>query len=202
MTVVRPEVWRPQREAYLGRVADWAADRTARAARGHKHPVYDFLFEYYSLRPAHLLRWTPGFGVALAGATRAEVPWPEFRLSETGLSLRAGAFPGRRLSYLKWAAEYLRAVLAREPSFACLGLHEWAMVYRDPNVRHPYVPLRLSRAETDAAVEAIRAAAAAESAGIRATAAAVAELDCYAALAQVASERRYTRPRFSADQYE
>ncbi|MFM8270815.1 MAG: 3-methyladenine DNA glycosylase [Gemmata sp.] len=153
MTVVRPEVWRPQREAYLGRVAPWAADRTARAARGHKHPVYDFLFEYYSLRPAHLLRWTPGFGVALAGATRADVPWPEFRLSETGLSLRAGAFPGRRLSYLKWAAEYLRAVLAREPSFACLGLHEWAMVYRDPNVRHLYVPLRLGRAGTDAVVE-------------------------------------------------
>jgi hypothetical protein len=27
------------------------------------------------------------------------------------------------------------------------------MVYRDPAVRHPYVPLRLSRAETDAVVE-------------------------------------------------
>jgi hypothetical protein len=41
----------------------------------------------------------------------------------------------------------------REPSFACFGLHEWAMVYRDPNVRHPYVPLWLSREETDAVVE-------------------------------------------------
>ena len=34
-----------------------------------------------------------------------------------------------------------------------MGLHEWAMVFRDPNVRHPYVPIRLSRAETDAVVE-------------------------------------------------
>jgi hypothetical protein len=35
-----------------------------------------------------------------------------------------------------------------------MGLHEWAMVYRDPCVRHPQAPLRLSRAETDAVVDA------------------------------------------------
>src|SRR5262249_33862871 len=40
-----------------------------------------------------------------------------------------------------------------EASFACGGLHEWAMVYRDPSVRHPYVPFRLSREETDAVVD-------------------------------------------------
>jgi hypothetical protein len=34
-----------------------------------------------------------------------------------------------------------------------LGLHEWAMVFRNPNVRHRYVPFRLSRAETDAVVK-------------------------------------------------
>lgn len=122
-------------------------------ARGQKHPVYDFLFEYYSFRPAHLLRWTPGFDVSLDGATRGEVAWSEFVTTDGGLVLPAGAFPEHRLSYLRWGVDYLSAVAAREPSFACLGLHEWAMVYRDPNVRHPYVPLRLSRAETDAVVD-------------------------------------------------
>jgi hypothetical protein len=34
-----------------------------------------------------------------------------------------------------------------------MGLHEWAMVFRDPNVRHPYVPFRLLRDATDAVVE-------------------------------------------------
>lgn len=89
-----------------------------------------------------LLRWTPGFGVTLEGATREDIAWSEFVPTDNGLSLPAGAFPGRRVSYLRWAVDYLDAVLAREPSFACLGLHEWAMVYRDPAVRHPYVPLR------------------------------------------------------------
>ena len=43
----------------------------------------------------------------------------------------------------------------------------------------------------------LRAFAASQSARIKATAAAVAELDVTAALAQLAAERRYTRPRFS-----
>ncbi|HEY1191643.1 MAG TPA: 3-methyladenine DNA glycosylase [Gemmata sp.] len=145
--------WRADRAAYLARVGPWAEERTARMARGQKHPVYDFLFEYYSFRPAHLLRWTPGFGVPLDGATRADVPWAEFVATDSGLSLPAETFPARRVSYLGWAVEYLSAVLAREPSFGCFGLHEWAMVYRDPNVRHPHVPLRLSRAGTDAVVD-------------------------------------------------
>lgn len=45
----------------------------------------------------------------------------------------------------------------------------------------------------------IRAAAAAQAGRIRATASAVAELDFFAALAQVAVERHYVRPRFSED---
>jgi hypothetical protein len=145
--------WREAKTTYLARVRPWAEDRVRRAARREKHPVYDFLFEYYSFRPAHLLRWTPGFGVALEGATRDDIAWGEFVPCDGGLALPASAFPEHRVPYIRWAVEYLAAVLAREPSFACLGLHEWAMVYRDPNVRHPYVPLRLSRARIDAVVE-------------------------------------------------
>ena len=33
-----------------------------------KHPVHDFLFTYYSFRPAQLRRWSPGYGVVLADA--------------------------------------------------------------------------------------------------------------------------------------
>jgi hypothetical protein len=154
MRVVRRDEWEAERAAYLDRVRPWAEDRLRRTSRGEKHPVYDFLFEYYSFRPAHLLRWTPGVGVLLEGATRADVAWGEFEASDGGLSLSPAAFPAHRLGYLEWATRYLAAVAGRAPSFACAGLHEWAMVFRDPNVRHPYVPLRLGRDETDAAVEA------------------------------------------------
>ena len=37
-------------------------DHLARRQRGVKHPVHDFLFTYYSFRPAQLRRWSPGFG--------------------------------------------------------------------------------------------------------------------------------------------
>ncbi len=153
MTVLARAIWETEREEYLARVRPHTQERLDRMNRGEKHPVHDFLFEYYSFRPAHLLRWTPGFGVCLEGATRHDVSWGEFETRDAGLVLPAAAFPSHRVHYLQWAVQYLATLLHREPSFACSGLHEWAMVYRDSNVRHPYVPLRLSAEETDRVVE-------------------------------------------------
>jgi hypothetical protein len=147
--------WRDRRAAYLARVRPWADDRTRRSGRQQKHPVYDFLFEYYAYRPSYLLRWSPGVGVRLEGADEAAVDWRQgFRPCDGGMVLAAGSFPARRLDYLDWATNYLEVTGSREPQFGCFGLHEWAMVYREPEVRHRRVPLRLSRADTDAVVEA------------------------------------------------
>ena len=45
------------------------SSRTSHRRRsGVKHPVHDFLFTYYSQRPAALRRWHPGWGVALEDA--------------------------------------------------------------------------------------------------------------------------------------
>ncbi len=135
--------WRDQREQYLARVRPLAADRVARS--GRKHPVYDFLFEYYSYRAAHLLRWSPGVGVVLDGATLDDADWPHlFRECDGGIVLPAYSFPEHRWSYLRWAIDYLQAVTDREPQFGCFGLHEWAMVYRTDDVRHSRVPLRVA----------------------------------------------------------
>ena len=131
----------------------WAEDRIRRAARGEKHPVYDFLFEYYSLRPGHLLRWSAGANVRLDDAKVHDLDWKaDFVACEGGQVLPASAFPAHRIDYLDWAIDYLETVQNREPSFACFGLHEWAMVYQDDEIRHRKVPLRLSRSETDAVV--------------------------------------------------
>ena len=46
---------------------------SARPAAAKPHPVCDFLFTYYSLRPRQLRRWHPGYGVVLAGPRR-ELP--------------------------------------------------------------------------------------------------------------------------------
>ena len=59
--------WHARRAAHAARVDPWIAPRLARMSLGARHPVDDFLFEYYSYRPAQLRRWHPGLGVALAG---------------------------------------------------------------------------------------------------------------------------------------
>jgi hypothetical protein len=144
--------WWTRRSAYRARVGPLAEARLRRVVRGEKHPVHDFLFEYYPFKPAHLLRWSPGAGVVLVGATGAD--WPGlFADADGGLSLDAAAFVAKRADYLRWAADYLRRTGNREPAFGCFGLHEWAMVYRADARRHP-LPLRLSPTETDAVVSA------------------------------------------------
>src|SRR5690349_16538742 len=59
--------WTARRTAHERRVHGWVAPWLARRARGRRHPVDDFLFEYYSYSPGKLRRWHPGAGVVLAG---------------------------------------------------------------------------------------------------------------------------------------
>lgn len=152
-TLTEPE-WRSRRAAYMDRVRPWALDRMRRAGRQQKHPVHDFLFEYYSFRPSYLMRWSPGVGVRLQGTTAVAIDWrPWFRPCPGGWVLPAAGFPGRRLSFLRWVIDYLEAIDGREPFLGCFGLHEWSMVFQSPEVRHERVPFRLSRPETDAVVE-------------------------------------------------
>lgn len=112
-------------------------------ARREKHPVRDFLFEYYRYRPAYLLRWSPGADVLLENAKANDIEWSEFAPSESGLVLASTLFPSHRLQFLRWTLQYLEGIAARPPLYGCFGLHEWAMVYRTDDVRHAHTPLRL-----------------------------------------------------------
>ncbi|MGI8524527.1 MAG: 3-methyladenine DNA glycosylase, partial [Nocardioides sp.] len=60
--------WRARAVAHEARVDGLVAPHLTRRQDGVQHPVHDFLFTYYSQRPAQLRRWHPGFGVALADA--------------------------------------------------------------------------------------------------------------------------------------
>jgi hypothetical protein len=60
-----------------------------------------------------------------------------------------------RLGTVAFIAGLLRATASRPARFNCFGLHEWAMVYRTPSVRHERVPLRLGAAGTDTVVESM-----------------------------------------------
>jgi hypothetical protein len=146
--------WHDRLARHGERLRPYSNERLARMARREKHPVRDFLFEYYAYRPAHLLRWSPGADVLLEDALPDDLEWHEFTGVNRGLVLTAGSFPAHRASFTRWALEYLRGIADRPPQFGCFGLHEWAMVYRTDDVRHARTPLRISRQTIAATVEA------------------------------------------------
>jgi hypothetical protein len=157
--VLLPESeWLARRAAHESRVRVWTDPHQARQARGQKHPIEDFLWEYYSFRPAWLKRWHPGPDVVLQGAAARDfLRWPEYRETADGIHVDPAAFDAKRRDFLAWLHGLLLATLERPPAFGCFGLHEWAMVYRlEPHeIRHTSLPLRFPPAETARITESL-----------------------------------------------
>ena len=150
MLSLAKEVWQERARKHQIRVSEWVDPVLERRSRHARHPVYDFLFEYYSFRPAQLLRWSPGPGVILEGAEMSDGAgvWESVPGGQ-----RLKAFPASRRDFVDWAIGFLSNTAERSPNFSCCGLHEWAMVYRQPAIRHQEVPLRLPRPDLDGFVE-------------------------------------------------
>ena len=74
--------WTTRERTHRKRVDEFL--RAYRAPAGGSHPVWDFLFTYYSLRPRQLRTWHPGFGVVLAGDSAGRY------LGRSGYGTRAG----------------------------------------------------------------------------------------------------------------
>jgi hypothetical protein len=141
---IAKSTWLARIAQHRERLAPFAEERLARQFAHIKHPINDFLFEYYNYRPAELLRWSPGPDVLLEDAQPEDIAWREFVSSEGGLVLPSSSFPRHRLKFLEWAIGYHEGIRERPPSFHCFGMHEWAMLYRAPEVRHAATPLRLT----------------------------------------------------------
>ncbi len=119
-----------------------------------KHPVYDFLFEYYPVRPAHLRTWHPGLGVSLQGEP-PHASWRDYMLiDDSAVTVDLGSFMQRRGDAVRYIHGLLTSVAGNPAHFDCFGLHEWAMVYKaaPEDIRHD-LPLRLGQSATDAVVE-------------------------------------------------
>jgi len=161
------ETWTARAAAHAERVDVRVQPHLARRREGVRHPVHDFLFTYYSQRPAALRRWHPGWGVALLDA-------PEYA-DQKGYSVveeRASATPvveergtsvskthlESQLPVISSIHRLLVATASRPPTLGCFGLHEWAMVHQaNGAIRHEW-PLRLGARGTDEVVEGHRIA--------------------------------------------
>jgi len=143
---------------HRARVEPWVVPHLERRRNGDAHPVEDFLFTYYSYKPAALLRWHPGFGTVLRE--------PGELAGAKGYGDVAGGWGvtpehvAGQERLLASTLRLLRATASRPAHLGCFGMHEWAMVYRldRPDVRHASWPLRLGSEGTDRVVESHRVA--------------------------------------------
>ncbi|MEN3264955.1 3-methyladenine DNA glycosylase [Pseudonocardia sp.] len=151
--VLEEPVWRARAARHRARVGRWTGLHRERRRRGESHPVMDFLFTYYSLRPARLELWHPGPRALLRGGDELLAVPGHVRDGDC-VRLDVDALPPRITGTAAFVRDLLLATASRPARLSCFGLHEWAMVYGDAP-RHGAVPLRLGAAGTDAVVESL-----------------------------------------------
>lgn len=154
--LLEPETWTELQSAHAAAVDALTCAHLARTAEQRTHPVEDFLFTYYSLRPSQLRRWHPGAGTALIAAGE-HAGWRFYRTFGTAdrhaTTADTATFLQDRESTVSFIARLLANTQSNVAQFGCFGLHEWAMVYRADHRRHTGYPLRLGPAGTDEVVE-------------------------------------------------
>ncbi|GAB3943600.1 3-methyladenine DNA glycosylase [Corynebacterium tapiri] len=146
--------WSQRAQRHYAAAEERTQSHLQRRSHGQKHPVFDFLFEYYPFRPAHLKRWHPGAGIGLLDAPVDH--FPRGYLCQDGVTyFDVPAFVERQRGLIDYVVHLQKSTEANPASFDCFGLHEWAMVYRTDRPRHD-LPLRLSAEETNKVVETHR----------------------------------------------
>lgn len=151
-------VWRARQRSHLERIRRWSGPARERASRGEKHPIYDFLLEYYSWRPGLIERWHPGVNVILEGeGARKFLTIKGYHETPEGdgVYCSSAALPQRRLDSVRWIMGLLETCRDRAPFFGCFGMHEWAMVYKTEDIRHSTTPLRFPPERIAEIVDAI-----------------------------------------------
>lgn len=151
------EVWRVYAQRQSERASQWTEPYRRRRASRTLHPVYDFLFIYYRIKPTQLEAWHPQYGFTLIGADQEPTYQHRYyRHNAEGTTLDPSTMEPRAHHRLEMALRLCEAVYERPPQFGCFGMHEWAMVYRGDEkgeIRHAeQLPLRLGQEATDAFV--------------------------------------------------
>lgn len=130
----------------------------AQREKGKRHPVLDFLFEYYQFRPSMLERYSGGFKTKILVSDSDDLTsilphYPLFRKENEYWVMDLNQFPHHRFEALAWLIDLLEKTQFREPQFSCLGMHEWAMVYKQETAARYTIPFRLPIPEMQAFVE-------------------------------------------------
>ncbi|MDI6023561.1 3-methyladenine DNA glycosylase [Leucobacter sp. UT-8R-CII-1-4] len=149
------EIWQPIEAAHQRRVEELTTAHLARRLARQRHPVEDFLWTYYSVKPAELRRWHPGAGITLEVTDEDRVAWKFYTVRAGEATVDLDSYFEKRGATVDYVEQLLGATLEHTPQFGCFGLHEWAMVYRmtPEQLRHTGLPLRIGHEATDQVVE-------------------------------------------------
>ena len=85
--VLNAAEWRARAQTHLERVRRWTVPHRERRSRAERHPVYDFLFQYYTYSPGKLEAWHPAVGELLADSAEGRERFrpPLYRRAHDGL---------------------------------------------------------------------------------------------------------------------
>ncbi len=154
-TLTRAE-WQARALTHRERVERWTRPRRERRARGEAHPVYDFLFQYYSYSAGQLEAWHPAPHEGLIDTleAREQFTGPAYLAADGVIRRHARGRSPEARAKLSAVRHMLTATRDRPANFGCYGMHEWAMVFGGHDVRHAQIaPLRLPQAQVNAFVE-------------------------------------------------
>jgi hypothetical protein len=153
--MLAPE-WRLLAQNHRRRVEPWIAPRLQRRRDRQRHPVDDFLFDYYRLRPAQLAAWHPGIGVGLDDPTSTYRDHSDYLVNDDVAWVDTLRFPRRRRA-VERGLVIMQSTISRSAEYSCFGMHEWAMVYGldQSQVRHEQLPLRLTPDQVATVVDSV-----------------------------------------------
>lgn len=156
MRVLSTEEWQARAAAHFERVRPWTESFRQRRSRREVHPVYDFLFTYYSYSGGRLEKWHPASHESLVDSAdaRARFKVPLYHTVNDVIVQNMNALDAADRTRLTDAVQVMSSTRDRAANFGCFGMHEWAMIYGGHDIRHAEIaPLRLSQSEVDAFVE-------------------------------------------------
>ena len=153
---IEREQWLELRDAHQRIVDEWVNPRLERRLRNEKHPVDDFLFDYYPISPAKLRAWHPGSHVTLEALPPdvADFASKIYEYDRGNIAVRA-SWVDQMQPAIDATLNHLERIATNAPRGGCHALHEWAMVLGNDVIRHQQFPLRLSQGEIRQTVDSL-----------------------------------------------
>lgn len=143
--------WLPLQQAHAAATQARVEPHLTRRASGQRHPIDDFLWDYYPFSTGKFRVWNPGVTTVLLNYTAADGALPRgFTIDHVGARFDVNSIPEHTATALHHEIEWVHRLLSgtrnRPSGFGCFGLHEWAMLLgqADSERRHPDWPLRVS----------------------------------------------------------